>query len=321
MDHKPRIIEVLGKLRERDFAKNDKWKVRAYDIVIKQLKSLDKPIKSIKDVEGLKGVGDKIKIKIEEIINTGDLAQVRNIDKEVGIITELTKVFGIGPIRARDLYEKHGINSIAELESRTDLLNDKQIMGLKYYKDFEKRIPYKEMQKHDEFLKKVISQIDSELRIEIMGSYRRRRPNSGDIDCLVCHPGDIDHSKMFEDIVKKLESEKYLVDTFAKGNKKYNGVCRLKYHRTNRRIDLMYTSKETFPFALLYFTGSQEFNIALRNKALEKGYSLSEYGLKDEKTGNVLNKQFETEEDVFKFLGLRYVKPENREKVKLELLA
>lgn len=322
MDHKPKIIEILEMIKQRDFTKNEKWKVRAYDKVIRQLKKLDGPIFTMDDVKNVEGIGEKIKLKIAEIIETGDLQQVKSIDKEVEAITDLTRVFGIGPIRAKELYAQHGVQNVNDLKENPDILNDKQRIGLKYYEDFEKRIPKKEMIKHDEFIQRIIAEVDPKINAVIMGSYRRGANNSGDIDILLTHEDDPeDYDSVFDSVISKMKKEKYLLDDFAKGTKKYNGVCRLKQHRTCRRIDIMYTRSKQFPFALLYFTGSQDFNIKLRSHALDKGYTLNEYGLKHidgDSKGQEADGDFKSEEDVMNFLGLHYVVPEKRENVDLK---
>ena len=321
-NYKPKIIELLEELKKRDISKREIWKARAYDVVIKQLMTRIEPITCIQDIDGMKGVGVKIKQKIEEIIATGDLVQVRNINEEVGIITELSRIFGIGPVRGRELYEKHGIKTIDDLKEHTDLLNEKQLLGLKYYKDFEKRIPRAEMEKHDTLIKQTIHNIDGKFIVEVMGSYRRGNKDSGDIDVLITHPDNPDnHDVLFADIIKELNKMKYLVDTFAQGNKKYNGVSKLKRHRTFRRVDLMYTQLAQHAFALLYFTGSQDFNIKLRSRALEKGYTLNEYGMRytsGDKKGTFVDQEFKNEEEVFNFLGLSYIEPTKRNTAKLD---
>jgi DNA polymerase beta len=322
MDHKQRIIELLDVMKKRDFAKNDKWKVRAYDKVIRQLKNKEGQILTMDDLQDIEGIGEKIKQKIQEIIETGDLQQTKNINEEIAVITDLTRVFGIGPIRAKELYVEHGIKNVDDLVQNQNILNEKQKLGLKYYKDFEKRISRKEMVKHDAFIKNTISKIDPNINVEIMGSYRRGANTSGDIDVLLTHEDDPeDFNKIFDSVVLNMKKEKYLVDDFAKGTKKYNGVCRLKQHRTYRRIDIMYTRNKQFPFALLYFTGSQDFNIKLRSWALEKGYTLNEYGLKHidgELKGQEAKGDFKREEDVMNFLGLKYISPDKRENVELK---
>ena len=98
------------------------------------------------------------------------------------------------------------------------------------------------------------------------------------------------------------------------------GISRLNNLRKNsvikpkfRRIDIMFSTMREAPFGLLYFTGSGQFNVEMRNHALSLGYSLSEYGLKKEKKFVDNNgKPFETEQDIFKFLGIKYVEPKDR---------
>jgi DNA polymerase (family 10) len=87
----------------------------------------------------------------------------------------------------------------------------------------------------------------------------------------------------------------------AFGKRKFMGVINDK-----RRLDLLAVPPSKYPFALLYFTGSKEFNINMRKRALQKGMSLSEHGLK----GN--NQSIQSEEDVFKVLDMEYLPPEKR---------
>lgn len=314
MDYRPIIIKELSVMREKEQAMNERWKVRAYDKVLKQLKASKDPVRTFEDLKDVTGIGAKLADKVKEILSTGHLEQARHIAEEVGMINDLSRIYGIGPIRAKELVEKHNIKSIEDLKARPDLLNDKQIIGLKYYEDFEKRIPRKEMVKHEEYIGALIKSIDPNLRYAIMGSYRRGLEDSGDIDVLITHetdaPGDY-----LDKVVKAFAKDKYITDTLGLGNKKYLGVCKLKRHRTFRRIDLMMTDRKTYPFALLYFTGSQGFNIVMRNKALEQGYSLSEYGLKylnGPKRSEFVDEELLTEEDVFKFLKMTYVDPKER---------
>ena len=316
-DHKQAIIDNLTLLMQMERANKQHFKATAYANVIKQLKyPTQGPIMSIDDIDGLKGVGKSIKEKIEKIIEQGYTEQTQDALQNVSVMNELTDVMGIGAVKAKQLIEVHGISSIAELRNRQELLNDKQRLGLHYYEDFLKRIPRTEMEKHYEVISKTVNQVDTTMRFEIAGSYRRGKADSGDIDVLVTHTNDSDGERGFKELINKLKQIKYLVADFALGDKKYNGVCKLPRHKANRRIDIMYTSPERFPFALLYFTGSQEFNIAMRNHALQQGYSLNEYGLKvtGSKKEDTIDHKFYTEEDVFEFLKIKYVAPKKRER-------
>lgn len=322
MDRKQDIIVLLDKLRKKETADKNTWKARAYSVVIKQIKELSGEVRSFDDLAGVKGIGDSIKEKIMEIFETGTLKQAEeyNADNSYEQMNELMKVHGIGPAKAKELVSKHNIKSISDLKQHPELLNDKQKIALKYTEDFDLRIPRGEMKKHEAVIKAIIAGINPNLVVEVVGSYRRGAKDSGDIDVLITDPSEQEASadsmdKFLRDVVAKMNKEKYTYDAFALGNKKYLGVSRVKYGRHFRRLDLLVTHKHEFPFALLYFTGSQQFNVEMRNYCIEKGYSLSEYGLKylsGEKKGQFVDHRFITEEDVFKFLGLVYVAPKDR---------
>lgn len=317
MDRKGDIIDALEIMRKKEIADKQPYKARAYAVVIKELKNHG-PIVTIKDVDDVKGVGVRIKEKIQEIINTGKLHQAEEYGNRdnVRVINDLLKVYGIGPAKARQLVDEHGIVSIEQLNDKKELLNEKQLIGLKHWEDFELRIPRTEMDKHNAYIKTVIAKIDKSYVAELTGSYRRKLKDSGDIDVLITHPDDkLDHEANFIRIIDLFKKEGYITDILAQGGKKCLAVCKAKRYKHYRRIDFMFTQKHEFPFALLYFTGSGDFNVEMRNIALQKGYSLSEYGLKclgGPREGDYVNANFEKEEDVFKFLGLDYVAPDKR---------
>jgi DNA polymerase/3'-5' exonuclease PolX len=87
------------------------------------------------------------------------------------------------------------------------------------------------------------------------------------------------------------------------------GIVKLKRKRYARRMDILITSEEEYPFAVLYFTGSQELNIIMRKDAIERGYRLNEYSLLNEKEQPI---NLNTEEEIFNKLGYTYIPPENR---------
>lgn len=321
MDKKELLLETLDKMRKKETADKQTWKARAYSVVIKQLKDFTGTVNSVEDLKDFKGIGQGIREKIIEILETGKLKQAEefNANNDYAVINELLKVHGIGPAKAKDLVTKHGIKSIVDLKAHPELLNDKQKIALKYTEDFELRIPRAEMQKHEKYIKEVIGGIDTSLIVEVVGSYRRGAKDSGDIDVLITHPDHDTNEEQMEDLLKRIvrimDKGKYTFDSFALGNKKYLGVSKVKYGRHYRRLDLLLTHKHEFPFALLYFTGSQQFNVDMRNYCIQKGYSLSEYGLKHlsgDNKGKFVDHTFVTEEDVFKFLGLSYVAPKDR---------
>ena len=86
----------------------------------------------------------------------------------------------------------------------------------------------------------------------------------------------------------------------------------LEGYDTNRRIDIMYTKPEEYPFAIFYFTGSSEFNQRVRKEILDRGMTINEYSLKDNETKKKVNHTFLKEKDIFDYLGYEYVRPEDR---------
>jgi DNA polymerase/3'-5' exonuclease PolX len=320
-DYKDVIINQLTEIMKDRKNNGDIWKVRAYKKVIDLLKIHDKPIYNLENVNDIEGIGKGIKDKIEEIFDHNIILEIKNRPQEDknknNIIEILTKISGIGVKKAEDLYDNHNIQSIEDLQNKQELLNDVQKIGFKYYKDEGKRIPAIEIQKHEKFIKDIIKSYNSNIICNIAGSYRRKAKDSGDIDVLITNPNnDIESEELFKNIVDMMIKKKYIKDTLAYGKKKCMGYCKLYRHKTFRRIDILYSEPDRYAFALLYFTGNQQFNIKLRNLALSKGLSLSEYGLtytSGINKGNYVEGIFLREEDIFKFLGLKYINPENRQ--------
>jgi DNA polymerase beta len=223
------------------------------------------------------------------------------------------QIHGIGPAKAKSLVDDHNIKSIEELEGKQELLNDKQKIGLKYVYDFQERIPRKEMNIHCALLGKCIKEIDDNFDFEITGSYRRMASSSGDIDILITHTDEPDNvEQLFKKVIQTLKNKGYITDVLAEGGKKCLAVCKLKRYKRYRRIDLLYTSRKEYPFAVLYFTGDASFNVAMRAYCMTKGLSLSEHGIKDDKTGELMDIGAKTEKDIFEYVGLEYVEPKDR---------
>jgi len=317
-DFKSNILKELTKLANDKKSKKETFRYRAYVKAIQSIKEYEGEITSIDDLDKISGLAKgSIRIKIEEFIKTGEIEQVKEITEDSRIIESLTNIYGVGPSKANNLVNKYKVSSIDDLKEKLEkdegILNNKQKIGLKYYNDLLKRIPRKEMEKQEYFITDFIKKIDKndDLIYEVVGSYRRKAKTSGDIDVL-CTTKNKD-TKLFNDIIEKLEEDKYITETLAKGEKKFMGISKLPRYRTHRRLDIIYTDYSNYAFTLLYFTGSDEFNVEMRNYALSLGYSLSEYGLK--KNGKFVDnkgKPFETEQDIFKFLGMKYVNPEDR---------
>lgn len=316
MDNKEKVLKALEVLRIRDLHSGEKFSALAYAKAIKELKKLD-TIESIKDVEGISGVGKKITLKIKEILETGELEAATKAMSElkIDVYQDLLKIQGVGPVKAKELIEEHSIKSIDDLRKRDvkeDLLNDIQKKGLKYYDDSLERIPRSEMIQHE---KKILSVIKAPIEAIVVGSFRRKAESSGDIDVLIKAPESYSKKQMketFESIVEAYQDDHYLIDILGLGEKKCMGYVKLDSKSKVRRLDLLITPEKEYPYAILYFTGSDLFNVAFRKYALSKGYTINEHGLKPKKEDVKEVPILKSEEDIFKFLGLKYVEPSER---------
>jgi DNA polymerase beta len=315
-DYKQTIIQALQALSQQEEIAKERFKAIAYQKVIKELKNLPTPIYTIDDIKGVKGIGEKIKKKIEEILETGSLTRVEKYKQteSYNVTEQLLNIYGVGPAKVNELINVHKISSIDELRSKPELLNEKQLIGLTHYEDFLLRIPRTEMNDHNKYIKRILKKVSPNFEIEVVGSYRRDAENSGDIDVLITHPSDslIADPELMNTLIKSLNVKyKYITDILGIGAKKCLGVAKLKDGKTFRRIDFLLTSQKEYPYALLYFTGNDKFNVDMRNHALSKGYSLSEHGLKEIKTDKYVS-GLKTEKDIFDFLDLKYVEPNMR---------
>lgn len=316
MDATQKILQALETMKQGDLIRGEKFSALAYAKAMKSIKALNKPITSIEDVKGIPGIGAKIEAKIKEILETGSLAAAERTKKELNldIYDALLKVHGIGPVKARDLVNNHGIKSIADLRAHPELLNDVQLIGLKYYEDILERIPRLEMLKHNRFL---VTSLPRQTKGIVVGSFRRLAESSGDIDMLITFDEDVkpqQQKKLFADYVETLKRTGYIQDILALGPKKCMAVVSLAEGEKSRRLDLLVTPQAEYAYSILYFTGSDQFNVAFRRHALSKGYTLNEHALTP--TGTVADAPqppfMATEDLIFSFLGLKYVEPQLR---------
>ena len=318
MDYKTTIIQALDVLRKRDLADKQPFSARAYQTVITQLKQLNTPVMSFQDIAGMKGMGEKIEKKIKEILETGHL---RSADRAkelypIDALDAFQNIYGVGPAKATEL-TKQGLRTIAELrhavQQNPNVLNDKQKIGLKYYEQLLERIPREEMMQHQDIILRSLQPFTA----EIVGSFRRGLSTSGDIDVLIRVPSGMtptaskQHLAQFVEALKKAN---YIEEVLAIGEHKCMAICRRDGSSVARRLDLLMTPEEEYAYSILYFTGSDRFNVAFRQHALTKGYTLNEHILvaKSPEIEVKSVPRMNSEQDIFRFLGLRYVSPTAR---------
>ena len=322
-ENNKKLIDNLKILADYERINKEPFKVKAYEKVINSIELFDKKIETLEDIKLLKGVGKKIEDKIIEFLNTGNIEEVVSVlnDPKYILGNKLKGIYGVGPAKITELMTK--IEDFDELKEHPELLNDKQKIGLKYYDDMNLRIPMAEGKQHLKVVGKILNTLYSGIEFEFVGSFRRKNKDMGDIDILIKNRKGL----VLKDVIKQLEDKSYIIEKLAQGNNKFMGICRLSPELPARRIDILVADPSYYYFALLYFTGSYNFNIYMRKIALTKGLSLSEYGFKPVGEGaagaaaagvatnkNIIDTSdsINSEEDIFKYLGMVYVEPHRR---------
>nr|XP_053640450.1 LOW QUALITY PROTEIN: DNA polymerase beta-like [Cherax quadricarinatus] len=278
-------------------------------------------IESGSEAKKLKGVGSKISEKIDEFIKTGEMSKVKKIrgDDTNVAITGLTRVSGIGPAKARELVNE-GITTIEDLRENQDKLNHHQIIGLKYFDEFEMRIPRDEIKKIEEHLNKYITSLDSDYLITICGSYRRGATSSGISGCSTGPIFTYTLLSSRHNIPKLLAGDETLkdnglgTDTLSHGDTKFMGVCQLDESLPHRRLDIRLLPHDQFYCGILYFTGSDMFNKAMRAHALEQSFTLNEYCIRPIGSTGVPGEALPVscERDIFEYINYKYKEPHER---------
>lgn len=320
--------------------KGNQFRAKQISSVIKMLKNYPEKItnKNFNELETLPGIGKNTIGRIKEIIETGKLEELdefnktydnKLVKKKKKVIENLREVVGIGPNKAEELYDK-GIKNVDDLKKKVDEgkieINDKIQLGLNYFGIYQTNIPRKEITEIksktiDKAIKKLNELYPEEnngINYIICGSYRREKPTSGDIDILLYNSNEdnkkknknVQYLEPFIDMLKEGKNP-FLLDDLTDKNyqTKYMGFCKYKKNPV-RRIDVRFIEYKSYPFAILYFTGSMELNKKMREIAKNKGYKLSEYSLENIETG----KKFiaKTEKEIFNKLSLDYIEPRLR---------
>ena len=300
------------------------YRLAAIQKVLKILEKYPEKITLAKQLAGIKNVGKKSLARIDEIIKTGKLAEIK-IDKDaqsyLKIISELEDVYGIGRKKAYELFKKHSIMSLEDLQQKFKEnkieLPDNIIKGLKYVGKIQEKIPREQIEKANEKLQSIARQIDPLLFGLTCGSYRREKATSGDIDFILIHTelitkDDVKNYKinLLNKFVTKLKQSKIIIESLTGDDvpTKYMGISKLE-NGDLCRIDIRFIAYESFYPAILYFTGSKDLNKKMRQVAINLGYTLNEYGLFD-KNGNSF--KVKSEKDIFELLGMEYLSPSQR---------
>lgn len=319
--------DVAAKLREvynlMQLAGENRFRAIAFDRAAQTIEGLnDEVTKHIEQgtLTDIKGIGKSIAEDIRQFTETRTMPVLEDLKQRVpkGLI-EWLNISGLGPKNIVKIHKQLGITEIAELKEAcqsgavADLPGlgkksaEKIIKSIEYLEKFGERARLDQALEIAEPIFNFVNNLDGVKQCDIAGSLRRSRETIGDIDLIVAaDPADA------ESIFDAFVGHDLVVEVLGRGDTKSSIRT-----ENGRQVDLRIVKPKEYPAALMYFTGSKEHNIVLRQRARERGMALNEYGLfklSDEKETD-FNQPVQTgsEEDIYKKLDLNFVIPEHRE--------
>lgn len=305
MDRNLIIAEELEKVANHYSLIKEQYKARAYRNASKAIRTHKEPILTKKDALGIKGVGKSVAETISKFLDTGVNDRLVDVDREKEeIINFFKSIHGIGSVKALELYNE-GRRTLEDLKNAQ--LNAHQKIGVEWYEDISLKIPRGEMDIFNSYFGSILN----ELRWDISGSYRRGLAESSDIDLLVSS-GNEPPRKVLERVISLMGDK--LVANLGQGDTKYMGIIKIIPEWKGRRIDIRVVEPKSYAMALLYFTGSVDYSIFLRNVAIKKGMIINEYFIEipDSPDRESTKIYFESEEEIHNFLELPYLPPSQR---------
>ncbi|HEY9701920.1 MAG TPA: hypothetical protein V6C58_05720 [Allocoleopsis sp.] len=294
------IIKNFIILRNYNTYIKQPFKAKAYSNAVLKLKDLDYEIslENVKKLKDTKIVGNRLYEKIVEFLKSGKMNAVEEV-YHLEQTKELLKIKGFGNSTLNFL-NKMGIYSVDDLRKNKHLLklNKIQQLGLKYYSDLSIPIPRGEVLQIYEKLLPAFSSLESIL----VGSYRRNRSSSNDVDIVI----SCDFSECTERIRSIVSKYPQYVSTLIFGKIKYSFL--IKFFDIVRQVDLLVVPKRSYYTAIFHFTGSGEFNESLRSICKKKNITINEYFI----LKNGVKYYPKSEKQIFDILKLRYISPPNR---------
>ncbi len=316
MSRNAEVAEMLEEFADLLEAKDVEYKPRSYRRAAENI--LDYPV-AIEELAAdgpdavgrIEGVGEAISSKVIEYLETGEIEELEELREELPVrMDELTAVEGVGPKTVGALYEALGITSLEALEAAAENGQIRSVKGFgaKTEENILENIPFAKEASARELLghgrpvaDELIAYLEGTETIqaaETAGSIRRWRPTIGDIDVLVATEAPEDAAASFTDWER--------VDQVIEA-----GENKASVRARGIRVDVRLVRPEHFGSALQYFTGSKDHNVRLRNRAIDRGLKMNEYGVfreaDDERVAG------ETEQSMYDALELPWIPPELRE--------
>lgn len=317
------MLVELARLTALDEASPQAFKVRAYEAALHGIEGYPGDISTAdkKELISIKGVGNSTADKILELASTGEVAKLESLRKEYPpAFVELTKIPGLGPKTLKTIRRELGVENLEDLREAIADEQLRELPGLgktteeKIGRAIERlglhgkdrRTPLADALPLARMFSERIGAIPGVIDVVPCGSLRRFSDTIGDVDLVV---STTEPSKVHHAVVEWSE----VADVIGSGETKTSILT-----REGLQVDVRTVAPEQLGSALLYFTGSKAHNIALRQKAINRDWLLSEYGLFDGE--RVIAS--ETEEDIYRSLEMTWVPPVLREGTgELELAA
>lgn len=316
-----RSLEEIGTLKR--LSGENEFKAIAYDRAARTIGAFGEDINvwiEEKKLKSIKGIGDAIARHIYELNETGNIEELDALRNKVP--KELVKwldISGLGPKKVYRIHKELDITTISDLKMKCEDGSVAAIEGLgaksaeKILKSIEWMESHSDRCRLDEAMAVAGPMLDFLQKqkgvneISLAGSLRRHQETIGDVDIL------ISCSKEFtKPIFDAFTGHDLVTEVLGRGETKSSVRT-----ETGRQVDLRIVSPEAYPAALMYFTGSKEHNVVLRQRARDRNMTLNEYGLLK------LNRQGEadpdrpvpanSEEEIYRKLDLAFIPPELRE--------
>lgn len=269
------------------------------------------------ELSGIKGLGEALREKLHELATTGRLVFYEKLKSEFPeSLFELFDISGLGPKKIAALHAQLGVKSLADLRKVCESGEAAKLSGFgaKTVEKLLEAIAFRDAHASEFRLDQVFPLAQAILdalrahphvsRAEVCGSFRRGKEVVHDLDFLAA-------SKHPQEVMAHFISLPGVENVIAQGETKAS-----VYAAGGVQCDLRVVSSAEFPFALQYFTGSKEHNVVIRQRALERGLSLNEYGFKPAHEGAEMPvdaAEIHEERQIYRLLGLDYIEPELRE--------
>jgi DNA polymerase (family 10) len=293
------------------------FNVIAYRRAARRIRETPGPIAQLA-LEGkakeLPGIGKTIEEKIVEVVNDGEMhALARRRDQVPPEVVSFLRLPGLGPKTAARIWQELGVTTLAELKTAAEGEQLRTLAGLgarseqKILKalaaDTNAEGPRRELLGHGlPALHQVVAALlDHPASVEVSeaGSARRRRETFRDLDIIAT-------ATDAAALIEHFTTLPWVAEVVARGDTKATAIA-----HDGLRFDLRVVPPECFGSLLQHFTGSKEHNMALREDAVRRGFSVSEYGVTTVETGEVVT--FATEAELYAHLGYAFIPPELRE--------